>query len=102
MKMEHVVDPNAVLPTSPSFPHGFSGNPGGIRTGPPIRTFGGDGFGVASLRPNQIFEGGHEVNEERKLNRRRNRFSNRNIGILRVLRDLRGWRVIRQSFGVTA
>ena len=29
---------------SPSFPHVFSGNPGGIRTGPPIKTFGGDGL----------------------------------------------------------
>jgi len=27
-----------------SFPHVFSGNPGGIRTGPPIKAFGGDGF----------------------------------------------------------
>ena len=25
-----------------SFPHAFSGNPGEIRTGPPIKTFGGD------------------------------------------------------------
>ena len=30
---------------SPSFPHAFSGNPGEPRTGPPIRTFGGDNFG---------------------------------------------------------
>src|SRR5262245_1781250 len=43
---------------SPSFPHAFSrstmltalrgskgGNPGDIRTGPPIETFGGDDFG---------------------------------------------------------
>ena len=29
---------------SPSFPHVFSGNPGETRTGPPIRTFGGDEF----------------------------------------------------------
>jgi hypothetical protein len=29
---------------SSSFPHVFSGNPGGIRTGPPIKAFGGDGF----------------------------------------------------------
>ena len=28
-----------------SFPHAFSGNPGDIRTGPPIETFGGDDFG---------------------------------------------------------
>ncbi len=33
---------------SPSFPHAFSGNPGEIRTGPPIRTFGGDAFGTNS------------------------------------------------------
>src|SRR3990170_3534754 len=29
----------------PSFPHAFSGNPGETRTGPPIKTFGGDAFG---------------------------------------------------------
>src|SRR6266542_2778140 len=53
MKMEHVFDPNRSSPTSPSFPHVFSGNPGGIRTGPPIKTFGGDGFGsrIASPQP---------------------------------------------------
>jgi hypothetical protein len=56
MKMAHVFDPNRSSPTSPSFPHAFSGNPGGIRTGPPIKTFGGDDFGVASLRPAAIFE----------------------------------------------
>ena len=27
-------------PSSPSFPYGFSGNPGGIRTGPPIKHSG--------------------------------------------------------------
>jgi hypothetical protein len=32
---------------SPSFPHAFSGNPGGIRTGPPIKTFGGDVLRIA-------------------------------------------------------
>jgi hypothetical protein len=29
----------------PSFPHAFSGNPGEFRTGPPIKTFGGDELG---------------------------------------------------------
>ena len=29
---------------SPSFPHVFSGNPGGIRTGPPIKAFEVDDF----------------------------------------------------------
>jgi hypothetical protein len=53
--MEHVFDPNRSSPTSPSFPHAFSGNPGGIRTGPPIKTFGGDDFGVASLLPEPQF-----------------------------------------------
>jgi hypothetical protein len=50
--MEYVLQPPN-SPTSPSFPHVFSGNPGGIRTGPPIKTFGGDGFGsrISSLRP---------------------------------------------------
>jgi hypothetical protein len=33
---------NGVPYRSPSFPHAFSGNPGDIRTGPPIKTFGGD------------------------------------------------------------
>ena len=32
------------LPAESSFPHAFGGNPGGIRTGPPIKAFGGDGF----------------------------------------------------------
>src|SRR5439155_13791816 len=31
---------------SPSFPHAFSGNPGEFLTGPPIRTFGGENFGI--------------------------------------------------------
>jgi hypothetical protein len=34
---------------SSSFPHVFSGNPGGIRTGPPIKAFGGDGCEAVSL-----------------------------------------------------
>jgi hypothetical protein len=34
----------AVIRPRPSFPHAFSGNPGGIGTGPPIGTFGGDAF----------------------------------------------------------
>ena len=42
--MEQVFDPNRSSSTGPSFPHAFSGNPGGIRTGPPIKTFGGDGL----------------------------------------------------------
>jgi len=29
----------------PSFPHAFSGNPGELRTGPPIKAFGGDELG---------------------------------------------------------
>ncbi|HZM89954.1 MAG TPA: hypothetical protein VFF31_25765, partial [Blastocatellia bacterium] len=34
---------------SPSFPRVFSGNPGETLTGPPIETFGGDGFrGISS------------------------------------------------------
>jgi hypothetical protein len=53
--MEHVFDPKRSSPTSASFPHAFSGNPGGIRTGPPIKTFGGDDFGVASLLPQPQF-----------------------------------------------
>src|SRR5687768_15664644 len=32
-----------------SFPHACSGNPGGIRTGPPIKTFGGDDLGESHL-----------------------------------------------------
>jgi len=38
-----------------SFPHAFSGNPGGIRTGPPIRTFGGDGLGSLISSPQPQF-----------------------------------------------
>jgi hypothetical protein len=55
--------PNRSSPTSPSFPHAFSGNPGEIRTGPPIKTFGGDGFGVAFFAPAVIFEGGREEHQ---------------------------------------
>jgi hypothetical protein len=52
--MEYVLTtPNSS--TSPSFPHAFSGNPGEIRTGPPIKTFGGDGLGSGiSSRPLQF------------------------------------------------
>ena len=53
--MEHLFDPNPNSLTSPSFPHAFSGNPGGIRTGPPIKTFGGDDFGVAFRLPQPQF-----------------------------------------------
>ena len=36
----------------------LSRNPGGIRTGPPIKTFGGDAFGVViSPPPAKFFEG---------------------------------------------
>jgi hypothetical protein len=43
MKIEQYFEnPNS---PSPSFPHAFSGNPGGFRTGPPIKPFGGDDFG---------------------------------------------------------
>src|SRR5918995_6910122 len=63
MKMDYVLQP--LCPTSPSFPHVFSGNPGGIRTGPPIKTFGGDGLGGRiSSNPAAIFEGVHEAHEE--------------------------------------
>jgi hypothetical protein len=52
MKTEYVLQAHN-SPTSPSFPHAFSGNPGGIRTGPPIKTFGGDGLGrlISSTQP---------------------------------------------------
>src|SRR6516165_3513719 len=33
----------------PSFPHVFSGNPEGIQTGPPIKTFGGDDLNLSSF-----------------------------------------------------
>src|SRR3989338_3246823 len=45
----------------PSFPHAFSGNPGEFRTGPPIKTFGGDNFGGKSseglLIPRSLLRG---------------------------------------------
>ena len=58
--MEDVFDPDRSSPTSPSFPHASSGGSTGlttgrIRTGPPIKTFGGDGFGVTSLRLSRNF-----------------------------------------------
>ena len=44
--MEQVFSSNR---SSPTVRHSrmFSENPGGTRTGPPIKTFGGDDFGVA-------------------------------------------------------
>src|SRR3990170_3150411 len=39
---------------SPSFPHVFSGNPGETGTGPPIKTFGGDAFGINSHQSSLI------------------------------------------------
>jgi hypothetical protein len=47
--------------TTLSFPHASSGNPGGIRPGPPIKTFGGDDLGDLHLFTSAaIFVGGHE------------------------------------------
>ena len=44
--------------TSLSFPHASSGNPGGIRTSPPIKTFGGDDLGESHVFTlAAIFEG---------------------------------------------
>jgi hypothetical protein len=54
--MEACLDLNRSSPTSPSFPHAFSGNPGGIRTGPPIKTFGVTALGVALFVSAAIFE----------------------------------------------
>ena len=66
IKMEYVLQA-ANSRTSLSFPHASSGNPGGIRTGPPIKTFGGDDLGESHLFTSAaIFQGGHEVYEERK------------------------------------
>ena len=52
-----------------AFPHAYSGNPGGIRTGPPIKTFGGDAVGESHLCSPQtaIFEGGREEYEVQQL-----------------------------------
>ena len=48
--------------TSLSFAHASSGNPGGIRTGPPIKAFGADDLGESHLFPSAaIFEGEREV-----------------------------------------
>jgi hypothetical protein len=79
--MEHVFDPNRSSPTSPSFPHAFSGNPGGIRTGPPIKTFGGDGLESRISSPQPQFS-----KEDTKFTK----FKRMNIQTLRVLRALRG------------
>ena len=42
----------SLFPTakSPSFPNASIGNPGEILTGPPIKTFGGDNFGINSQK----------------------------------------------------
>src|SRR5918996_156769 len=62
MKMEQIFDPDRSSPTGPSFPHAFSGNPGGIRTGPPIKTFGGDGLAESHLFTSPaIFERVHDA-----------------------------------------
>ena len=46
--------PNSL--TTLSFPQAYSGNPGGIQTGPPIRAFGGDDLGeFASLHLSRNF-----------------------------------------------
>jgi hypothetical protein len=55
--MEYVIRPlTPNSPTSPSFPHAFSGNPGGIRTGPPIKTFRGNGLGSRIFYPSCNFQ----------------------------------------------
>ena len=43
------------VPPNPSFPHAFSGNPGGVSDGPPIKTFGGDSFWESHLLTQQPF-----------------------------------------------
>ena len=45
---------SATALVSSSFPRVFSGNPGEIRTGPPIKAFGGDGFAFISARPRHL------------------------------------------------
>jgi hypothetical protein len=52
MKMEYVLQA-ANSRTSLSFPHACSGNLGGIRSGPPIKTFGGDDLGELHLFTNE-------------------------------------------------
>jgi tripartite-type tricarboxylate transporter receptor subunit TctC len=42
-------------PATTSFPHAFSGNPGGIQNGPPIKTFRGDGLGRCISRSQPQF-----------------------------------------------
>ena len=54
--------------TIPSFPHAFSGNPGGIRTAPPIKAFRGDDLGTRASSADPTFEGGREVHEAQKGN----------------------------------
>jgi hypothetical protein len=76
--MEYVLQ-HSNSPTSPSFPHAFSGNPGGIRTGPPIKTFGGDGLGSRISSPQPQFS--KKVTKSTKLEIRKYHFE-----ILRVLR----------------
>jgi hypothetical protein len=48
--------PNSILRMIPSFPRAFSGNPGEIRTGPPIKTFGGDDFWESHSHPQPNFQ----------------------------------------------
>ena len=56
-EMEYVLQA-ANSRTSLSFPQASSGNPGGIRTRPPIKTFGGDDLGESQFFTSAaIFEG---------------------------------------------
>src|SRR5437867_4937639 len=55
-----------------SFPHAFSGNPGETGTGPPIRTFGGDGLGSRISSPQPQFSKERRRDGLRKQNCRLN------------------------------
>jgi hypothetical protein len=48
------------VPPNPSFPHAFSGNPGGVRMGPRLKHSGVTAFGSRISLPAATFKGGHE------------------------------------------
>jgi hypothetical protein len=60
--MEYVLQ-TPLFSDESSFPHAFSGNPGEIRTGPPIKTFGGDGLRSRISSPQRQFSKKHTKNK---------------------------------------
>jgi hypothetical protein len=52
--LERMGSPNSALHKNPSFPNAFLRNPEATMPGPPIKTFGGDNFGISELAAGEI------------------------------------------------